>query len=373
MKTTSKQTRMGMSYMIGGFFFMLLFLAFSHPLMGQTSKPIVIERNKDYEKKYIFLQNVASKVEYVPLETTDNSLLDDVRFLSDIRIVENHIFILIRYTLFHFDRSGHFLNSLSVAGQGPEEVLNASTLVVDHEHEQIGVMDMQKSSIVYYTYSGKFVKKETLPYEVSYAINLEDVLVCWNTDIPVNPSLYIYSPKNKETKTLSGAYSKTSGLPYRLMGVPAFSINREEVFLNSRLTADTVYAVSATAKRPAYIVLPSNDREDPRKDEKMAFPVLYFETSSWANVFLYGKNPRIVRSYMIDKKNNQIYEGCLVNIETSSPIYAYNSSQDDQIVCFYEMEFLNRCKEAGHLSGELKEILKKAEVEDNPVLLIATF
>ncbi|RHJ80589.1 6-bladed beta-propeller [Parabacteroides sp. AM08-6] len=370
MKTTSKQTRMGMLYMIGGFFFMLLFLAFSHPLMGQTSKPIVIEKDKTYEQKHIFLQDVATKIEYLPLETTDNGLLASLNFLEDIRIIGDHIFILIKGQFYHFDRSGHFLNSFNPHGQGPEEITLSSSFVIDEEKGQVGIMDMQTSSIAYYTFGGDFVKKEKLPHRTHYVTNLEDVLICRNTDSHIDPSLYIYS-KDRKITMLSGTRQQ-SGAAYRITTSNVPRINKGEVFFNSTFT-DTIFAVNTTSKRPAYIFLPPNNGRTTREDEKAASPILRFETESWANILLYGKNARQPKSYMVDKKNDRIYLGYLVNADTRMVISTFNTGQDNQIISIYEMGSLKDLLDKGFLSGKLKEVTEKASLEDNPVLLIATF
>ena len=66
---------------------------------------------KDYPEKTINFEDIAD-VRYVPLETTDQSLIQSIHKMatSDDKIV---ICDLVQNTIFIFDKDGHFINSIN--------------------------------------------------------------------------------------------------------------------------------------------------------------------------------------------------------------------------------------------------------------------
>ena len=74
---------------------------------------------KDYPEKTINLEDIAD-VRYVPLETTDQSLIQGIHKMatSDDKIV---ICDLVQNTVFIFDQDGHYINSINKEGPGPQE------------------------------------------------------------------------------------------------------------------------------------------------------------------------------------------------------------------------------------------------------------
>ena len=114
-----------------------LFLAFSLPSCQQSSKSDyasglpVIDLEKEYPVKRIDIHEIAD-VEYIPLETTDESLLTSggTKAVSDKYIViadyapdNNQILI--------FDRKGKYLKTINRRGQGPGEYLYFQHFEVD--------------------------------------------------------------------------------------------------------------------------------------------------------------------------------------------------------------------------------------------------
>ena len=96
--------------------YLFSFLCLCCVLSVSAQKPVVINLAKAISEspKEIMLNELASDIRYVPLETTDDCLM-------------NNEFYIMQYTgediitsgIFHFDKNGKFLNKIGSKGQGP--------------------------------------------------------------------------------------------------------------------------------------------------------------------------------------------------------------------------------------------------------------
>lgn len=94
-------------------------------------------------------------LEYVELETTDNSLVGYVE-----RIVVNDSLIYIKSdgSLHLFERNGKFRNSIGRVGQGPKEVISIFDFAVDAENQEVYILDLQGQKINVYKNDNTFLR-----------------------------------------------------------------------------------------------------------------------------------------------------------------------------------------------------------------------
>ena len=94
-------------------------------------------------------------LEYVELETTDNSLVGYVE-----RIVVNDSLIYIKSdgSLHLFERNGKFRNSIGRVGQGPKEVISIFDFAVDAENQEVYILDLQGQKINVYKNNNTFLR-----------------------------------------------------------------------------------------------------------------------------------------------------------------------------------------------------------------------
>ena len=71
----------------------------------------------------LLLSEVAEKLEIVPLEMTDESVLSDI---TEMQVTDHNIWIDHgrEFYIYRFSRSGKFLNKIGSIGQGPGEYTN---------------------------------------------------------------------------------------------------------------------------------------------------------------------------------------------------------------------------------------------------------
>ena len=101
------------------------------------------------------ISEIAESVEYIPLETTDSSLVGD---LSQVYYT-NGFFVLNTFKnskgiLKVFDRKGQFHNTLSRLGRGPEEYTSINS--IDTYKNNIVILTIH--NIIEYSLDGKFIK-----------------------------------------------------------------------------------------------------------------------------------------------------------------------------------------------------------------------
>jgi hypothetical protein len=101
--------------------------------------------------------NYFDKVEFIKLETTDESILGEI---SQIEIFENHIYILDRKgrSLKKFDLAGKYLHDIGRVGLGTEEYNTVTAFYINPNLKTINIYDPLKSSVLQYDFSGKYIK-----------------------------------------------------------------------------------------------------------------------------------------------------------------------------------------------------------------------
>ena len=138
------------------------------------------------------VNDVFSKIEIIPLETTDSSF---VVYPKEIQIFEDIIYIydIDRQKVFSFNMDGKFIRNIGRMGNGPGEYSWLSSISIDEKRERIQLLTAF-STILEYTTSGCFIEKRFLPHDkLNYQalFNVNDYIVTWTI------------PHNNETDCIS--------------------------------------------------------------------------------------------------------------------------------------------------------------------------
>jgi hypothetical protein len=98
---------------------LLIFLSFACAETEETGDITIIEIEKNIGNFNPFkLSDLDCEIEYVVLETTDEAMLMDIRFLD---LSGRHIVITDRDNCYLFDRGGKFISKIGSQGRGPGE------------------------------------------------------------------------------------------------------------------------------------------------------------------------------------------------------------------------------------------------------------
>ena len=105
----------------------------------------------------LLLSEAAEKLEIVPLEMTDESVLSDI---TEMQVTDHNIWIDHgrEFYIYRFSRSGKFLNKIGSIGQGPGEYTNYSTFLVDEDKKEVYII-ANTNGVLAYDFEGNFKRK----------------------------------------------------------------------------------------------------------------------------------------------------------------------------------------------------------------------
>ena len=105
----------------------------------------------------LLLSEAAEKLEIVPLEMTDESVLSDN---TEMQVTDHNIWIDHgrEFYIYRFSRTGKFLNRIGSIGQGPGEYVNYLTFLVDEDKKEVYIFSTNNGVLVY-DFEGGFKKQ----------------------------------------------------------------------------------------------------------------------------------------------------------------------------------------------------------------------
>ncbi|MGL5682495.1 MAG: 6-bladed beta-propeller [Marinifilaceae bacterium] len=127
------------------------------------------------DAKIVSVHDVLEKMRFIPLETSAECLLGDVREV----IVEDTLLFIPSREIIHikevyvFSTSGKFLRSIGCEGNGPGEYVNAISSTVDKERKEVLIMDISKNCLLCYDYDGNYIETRKLNNVPNHATNMQ--------------------------------------------------------------------------------------------------------------------------------------------------------------------------------------------------------
>lgn len=260
----------------------------------------------------IGLSQLASRVEYINLETKDECLLwgGVKRYL----FTDDFIFISNKDHILKFSRDGKFIRKIGSPGRGPGEIDLVVNMSVLPDKKLIIVQTNVGRKLLYFTFDGVFVKTVTFSSFVPYVKVLRDGKYLTHDDGSSGKNKYTFSLVNEKMDTLSviknfnhWVYTQNVmiGIGYPQF-VPYYEAGGRNFF--KTMYNDTVYTVASDKIVPSYYIdfgkykLPDDlrpERLGPDNIQKFRDNSLKYY---FANVFqaadklfftayCYGKNP----------------------------------------------------------------------------------
>lgn len=129
---------------------------------GAVSVPVLdFDAAADCKEQQSLLSRLAEDIEFIPLETTNDCLLDED--LSKVVIDGDDVFVSDYLQLVRFDRKGKIKNKIGRVGQGPGEYKQVWKFSVDTVNKQVYIFDL--GFIKRFGYDGKFLGQSRLDGE----------------------------------------------------------------------------------------------------------------------------------------------------------------------------------------------------------------
>ena len=119
------------------------------------------------------LSEIAESVEYISLETSDESflsLIQEVKFYKDKFYVGDA-----GGKILVFDTNGKFLYRIGTEGEGPGEFFYVSSFVIDEKSEQLYLASGRR--LIAYTVDNEYVIEKSFPFFIDYVEIIDNQLV----------------------------------------------------------------------------------------------------------------------------------------------------------------------------------------------------
>lgn len=364
-----------------------------HPA-AEADSLVTIDMGATYPKKTLVVQDFLD-VEYVPLETNDEFVTQGyVRALGEKYIaVQNYAN---DGNIYLFDRhTGKALRRINRKGQGGEEYVNITDVVLDEAADELYINDTGSKRIQVYDMSGQY--KRSLPYAegCSYTSMFgydEDYLIAYDLTI------YGRAGESRDKPYYHVLISKQDGsvvgipIPFdkikapvvksgemSVMG-PAYTIipNRGR-WLLAETSTDTVYNYTReTGLKPFIVHIPTSRPERLLSIGTMTDRYYFLRSLKLEYDFTTWRGFPVT-DWVYDTLDKKVYEVNVLNGDFTNESYVdlmQNPVNGGRVAAYglLSADGLVDAYQKGHLKeGPLKESAAKLEVEDNPVLMVMKY
>lgn len=170
------------------------------------------------------LSEVVSKIDIVPLEVTDESILGE---MSQLQVTDNDIWIkhYKEERIYRFSRSGKYLNKVGMIGQGPGEFVTLSKFFIDESRKEVYIVSASRGIFVY-DFEGNFKRQPTQTIVETMFSSLNTQFLVYNNRYFIAQNTVIHKPVSKDS-LWSFALVDSTYLKKKIFKNPAH-IGREE-------------------------------------------------------------------------------------------------------------------------------------------------
>ena len=367
--------------------YLFSFLCLCCVLSVSAQKPVVINLAKAISEspKEIMLNELASDIRYVPLETTDDCLM-------------NNEFYIMQYTgediitsgIFHFDKNGKFLNKIGSKGQGPEEYLQDLFAFGDWKNKLLYVQNW--TTLTCYGFDGTFVRSIPTPQLNMGAAGLFDENhILYSNDIyyadKENPiQLYMVDSQNGKTVSKWRGHLEENKKYGMILTSRDFMYNYDNSLFYKPALENVIFKILSPKKRQLVYKFDcsgkdidvSADEVDPKK--RFQFLSVYWAKETAQYLFVNYGMKNISRLGIYDKEKKTFTNVTIKdNLAGGYDIHPAWTSDDNHLLMVYYAGGLLQDKEKRYSTGllperkkELDELLKNIKEDDNPVVILVT-
>lgn len=394
---------------------LILLLFICSVVYGQKSVPelktqlgeqnaYVLDLDKAFQARKLIqpISRIAEDIQFIPLETMEDCLLDE--FLKRIIITKDDIFIFDYTRVYRFGINGKYKNTIGKIGSGPGEYIKPRDIVVDPVKCLIYVLDAERGSLLKFDYEGFFIEDEKLGFWSM------DMMYCSYNLFLFERNAYNFEKINKGEKR----YSMIFYNPIIKQFVSKFACNKNEipkgVIMCSPLKciygdnvylkdywSDSIFVVRNNMLIDLYAVienksfLQESDQQEYMdyktgkiKNDKVLSVSRMIESGRYTILvtnqgvaFFDKKEQNCFMSESVEKEDNLFY--CLQDDLYGKADIRFNhighSGADDYIYTFNDAYQLIENKQSDHMINDerfvkFKKMIKTLKQDDNPVLIL---
>lgn len=382
----------------------------------ETIERINLKEALNREKK-VNLSEIATKVEYIQLESNNVSLLNRIKNINkDIQFSKKNIAIKdASNNLILFNYSGKFVSKIGNIGKGPQEYPSIQEFTILKNGNEIALHTAQLQKVLVYNNKGAFVNSFKTGFWPLGLTSFQEDLIFMNplgrrnyTDYFALSSLtttgekkkkFLFKPKEKEL-------DKKKKLNMFTSIHNNFVLNDTLRYWESSLGKDTIWSITKDFKEfPSYVIdfddnlrpfelfaykknisfkemIKYGNVEYFQESSNYMFFRLYPSTKKRLHTVLYNKKTKISTSILFKKKLKKGINFSFYNdLDGGMPFWPQGKVSDDKMyMLFYGYELKDYVARQGNdlsfLSkkgrDKLLNMAKNAKISDNPILMVVT-
>lgn len=372
--------------------FLATFLSCNRP----ESDLAYIDVTQNYPEKNILLTDIAN-VDYMYLNSDD----DDFLYSGTINSITEHTVSVYDYpsgSILLFSRDGTPKSRFNRKGQGPEEYVNARSVIYDEVSDEVFVNTMRDIQV--YSSTGHYKRKITIPEGMTVDVITsfdEQSLIFYNMGIEAKRLLGEVDPET-DTKTPFYRISKTSGeildaveIPYaplflgitlngqRIPGRTKRLVESPEGVLLCSPETDTIFLYSSDRTLTPFLYkTPSVDATNPMKYVTNCLDRGQYQFIEVYTVRAGDKAPGLfpVTYYMRNKQTGEVVRPIFSLPEYKEKEFVITPSSAYKDGYLFELDLieLKQAYDENKLSGKLKErVATLDEEKGNNVFVLLNF
>lgn len=329
-------------------------------------------------KREIFLSEIAESIEYIPLETSNESLIGNV---LDVQLTDDYIFISQRIRdnkpLLQFDRSGNFIRQIGKIGRGPEEYVAMRGFSIDRDKEIIYVLASYNGKVLSYSFDGDYINSFKFPQSYGPIVWSKDSsFICYQESVNGTEE-NIFEERNTHNE-ITQYVRNTFFWQHKLNFFAGGSSSKKKVFyrLNNKLHFkssynDTVYTYDKDKIIPKYFL----DLKDFRLPDQLRVEVTGESVKSPHYYWISPKETsRFIFIYYCTYTRGQLSSDGLITFDkvfrssfsANKPIFVNDLDGGPEFYPEYVSDSLAICSES---ALNMKRILNKADTTNKTTKL----
>jgi hypothetical protein len=353
-----------------------------------TGDVITIDVTANYPEKELIIQDFMD-IEYIALDDADEFLTQGIvmDIGKEIILVQNRV---LDGNIFVFDRTGKGLRKINRRGQGSEEYLNTTAIILDEDRGEIFVEDYKPRRILVYDLYGNFKRSFKFTGSDSYYTSVfnydREHLICYNN--------YPATEKKQSTYLL---VSKQDGNVVREIQIPSKEIKTPTVIDGGFVITVPTYpiipchdhwALVETSSDTVYSYFPDNNRlplmaRTPSiysmQNEIFLLPNIFTDRYCFMQIGPKGFNFETMKGLprtdlVYDRQENATFGSAVYNDDFSPKrrINMGGRAINHEIAFCERLEAFDLVEayKNDELKGRLKEIASKLNEESNPVIML---
>ncbi|MBO5182405.1 MAG: 6-bladed beta-propeller [Paraprevotella sp.] len=368
------------------------------PLVSSTPTVIKIPEHAESTS----LKEYISSYHYIPLETSDSSLIGSItKLCADDSLL--FVFDRTNNLALRFSYEGNFMGHLGQKGRGPGEFIDLCDLSLDKSRKEVCLLDLNGGKQIFYKYDGTLIREQPLYFyynrieflgdkqflSTSYAnnercmtIDAYRLVVADENQIPLYKA-FPFPPKLRED------FHWETEHPLQ---------HCDNRLYYNHIASDTIWSVSTEGYRPEYVLdfgypspfIPKDgktlitDEEYQNLDKNnVTFSGMHLQGKEVACFYISDKEQRI-KPLLYNKQTGNILYGLSSGTEKDgfqrfflSGVFNFvvNDTSFIQVLePFRIMKWVKSMKKFDmplKLNPQDKQLLQNLDAEDNPVLVVA--